>query len=126
MKSKAMVILGIAALLVSGCATSNSLVTASNEQPGAGAPYSVRGWTPSGRDVRASGDVVLAITVQDDGTVMLIFDNHILTVKKDQVLLDGTVRAKISPSARSIQVTCTNHNIFLIADNKRVLNTKYE
>jgi hypothetical protein len=126
MKNRAVIILSIGVMLASGCATSHPPAAADHGQSVIGGPYNARGCTRGGREVKATGDVTLGVTVQDDETVTLTFEEHTLTVKTDRVLLDGKVRAKLPPPAHSIQVACAKHKLLLVADNRRVLETKYE
>jgi len=95
------------------------------------------GTSRAGRQVKASGDIALGISIDGEtATVRLgeprvdpagkVTADHTLIFEAQRLLFDGKERAKIPASATVIELVCTNQTISIMADTKLVLTTSLD
>ena len=136
-KAQSAIIATITVLLLGGGATLATLsnTKAAHDQSTGRITSRVSGRTRAGRQVNASGDIVLGILVEGDTATVRLgeprFDaagkmttDHTLIFEPQQVILDGKVRSKIPASAIAIEIICTNQTLSIVADKKLVLAAK--
>jgi|tagenome__1003787_1003787.scaffolds.fasta_scaffold20802494_2 hypothetical protein len=76
--------------------------------------------TVDGREIIASGVSASVQTESDFARVQL--DDHVLTVERDRLLVDGSERAKLPASAKKVQLSLSSGHLTVSADGQEVLS----
>ena len=78
--------------------------------------------TVDGREIIASARTANVRTESNFARVQL--DDHVLTVERDRLLVDGSERAKLPASAKNVRLSLSGERLNVVADGREVLSEK--
>jgi len=100
-----------------GGTVTNSVVTQGTSTPGTSSV------SVNGRRIVASADGGASIQATGDTTTVQI-GQHVLTITKEQLLLDGKAHGNIPANAAAISINAQHGRLNVTADGKKVLSEK--